>query len=186
MKKLALSALFVVMLFGSALAHDGAISLYTDETITVCNLPLGPFEQAIIGIYYVRDQGYDIGRAAEFRLEASNPSAIFIDPVWSPLLSASIGDVDNGISLAFSQCLGPDQAVAFIGTITVFWTDISTVTFTVRVVDHPTTQPPGINFTRCDPLNPMLTALGGTFVFNGSCNPGVQPKSWGAIKELYR
>lgn len=186
MKKLALSSLLIVMLFGSAVAHDGAISLYTDETITVCNLPLGPFEQTVIGIYYVRDQGFDIGRAAEFRLQSSNPSGIFIDSAWSPLLSASIGDVDNGISLAFSQCLGPDQAVAFIGAVTVFFADVSTVTFTVRVVDNPNAQPPGIKFTRCDPENTLLSALGGTFVFNGSCNPGVEPKSWGAIKELYR
>ena len=186
MKKLALGALLVVLLSGSALAHNGAISLYTDETITICNAAMEAYQSVTIGIYYVRDQGPDMGSAAQFKIASSNAAGMIVDAQWSPLLSGSIGQVDTGISLAFSQCLGQDQAVAYIGTITVFYADVTPVTFNIRVVEHPEPNPPAISITECDPLNPIVNVLGGWFVFNGSCNPGVEPQSWGAIKGLFR
>ena len=187
MKKLALSGLLVIMLFGSALAHNGALSLYIlDQTVLICNKDIGFLENAIISLYYIKDLGDDLGKAVEFKLLSSDPSGIFIGETWSTQITATLGDVDNGISLAASTCMGPGEDVVFIGDITVFYSNFTPTTFTVRVVDHPTTQPPGIFITLCDAGNTLQSVLGGTFVFNGSCNPGVQPTSWGAIKELYR
>jgi hypothetical protein len=111
---------------------------------------------------------------------------MYVDVQWSPFLSGSLGDVESGIALAFSQCLGQDQPVAYIGSVTIFYNDLTPVTFNIRVVEPPGAVPPGIAITECDPLNPIVNVLGGWFVFNGSCNPGVEPKSWGAIKDLYR
>lgn len=187
MKKLALSGLLVIMLFGSALAHNGALSLYImDGTVMICNKDIASDEIAIISLFYIKDLGEDLGRAVEFRLLSSDPLAFFVDAVWSSQISVPLGNVNDGISLTASTCMGVGETVVFIGDITVFYSNPSPATFTVRVVDHPLAQPPGIYITRCDPDNTLIAVLGGTFVFNGSCNPGVQATSWGAIKELYR
>lgn len=187
MKRLALSALLVIMLFGSALAHNGAISLYImDQTVMICNKDIGFLETATISVYYVQDLGYALGNAVEFRLISSNPSALFVAVTWVPEITVTMGDVDNGISLTGASCLGLGQSVVHLGDVDVFLADDQPTTFTARVVDHPGVLPPGIHITRCNPEQTQVTVLGGTFVFNGSCNPGVQPKTWSAIKELYR
>ena len=61
MKKLAMSALFLMLLFGSAVAHNGALSLYTDATIAICNSSIGSFETDTIKMFYVRGGGPDLG-----------------------------------------------------------------------------------------------------------------------------
>jgi hypothetical protein len=188
MKKLAMSALFVILLVGSAGAHNGALSLYTDATITVCNKAIASFETDTIRLYYVRDNGPDLGNAVEFRLETSIAEALFIGTEWNSQINNTLGDITSGISLTAAQCLGADASVVYIGSIFVMYTGFAfpAETFTVRVVEDPTSQPPAISITICDPFQTIQDVLGGTFVFNGSCNPGVQETSWGAIKELYK
>ena len=188
MKKLAMSALFVTLLFGSAVAHDGALSLYTDATIQVCNMNIGSFETDTIRMFYVRGNGVDMGKACEFRLEASTVDALFLGTEWSSQIVLTFGDILSGIALTGSQCLGANEAVVYIGAIYVMYTGFSfpPETFTVSVKEMPTSQPPAINITECNPDNTIRAVLGGTFVFNGSCNPGVKETSWGAIKSLYK
>ncbi|MGD1049021.1 MAG: hypothetical protein ABR899_09780 [Candidatus Krumholzibacteriaceae bacterium] len=187
MKKLALGVLLVMAFSGSAFAHNGALSLYTDQTISICDMTMGALETHTINMYYVKDQGVNLGNAVEFRLTASDPRAIFTNEAWNPLITLALGTVDGGISLTASNCLGGTENVTFIGGIDVFWADVSTPpTFTVNVVPDQTADPPGIYVLQCNGQQTRVSVLGGTFVFNGSCNPGVQPKSWGAIKDLYR
>ena len=188
MKKLAMSALFVMLLFGSAVAHNGALSLYTDASITVCNMNIGSFETDTIRMYYVRGSGVDLGQACEFSLAASTADALFLGTEWNSQIVLTFGDILTGISLTGSQCLGANESVVYIGAIYVMYTGFAfpPETFTVMVKEHPTTQPPAINITQCIPGNPIVSVLGGTFVFNGSCNPGVKETSWGAIKSLYK
>ncbi len=188
MKKLAMSALFVLLLVGSAVAHNGALSLYTDATIQVCNSDIGSFETDTIRMYYVRGTGVDLGKALEFRLEASTADALFLGTEWSSQVVLTFGDILSGIAVTGSQCLGTNESVVYIGAIFVMYTGFSfpPETFTVMVKENPTAQPPAINITECDPDNTIRAVLGGTFVFNGSCNPGVKETSWGAIKSLYK
>jgi len=186
MKKLALSALLVIMLFGSGLAHTGAISLYImDQTVMICNKDLGYLETATIGVYYVKDLGYDLGNALEFKLISSNPASYFGTVTWVPEITVIMGDIESGISLTAGACLGFGQDVVHVGDVDVFLADQPTL-FTVRVIDNPNAAPPGIHITRCDENQTQQTVLGGTFVFNGTCNPGVEPTTWSAIKELYK
>jgi hypothetical protein len=188
MKKLAMSALFVMLLFGSAVAHNGALSLYTDASITVCNMNIGSFETDTIRMYYVRGTGVDLGKACEFSLAASTADALFLGTEWNSQIVITFGDILTGISLTGSQCLGSDASVVYIGAIYVMYIGFAfpPETFTVMVKEHQTTQPPAINITECDPENTVRAVIGGTFVFNGSCNPGVKETSWGAIKSLYK
>jgi hypothetical protein len=186
MKKLAMSALFVMLLFGSAVAHNGALGLYTDASVTVCNMNIGSFETDTIRMYYVRDAGPNLGNAVEFRLEVSIADALFLGTEWNSQINVTLGDIINGISLTAPQCLGGNDPVVYIGAIYVMYTGFASETFTVMVKEDPTADPPGIFITECIVGNPVRTVLGGTFVFNGSCNPGVKETSWGAIKALYK
>lgn len=186
MRKLALLLAFAVLIPAAAFAHNGALSLYMDQTISDCDAPIGAFETVVIKMYYVKDQGYDLGNAVEFKLGLSTTAAIFTPPpTWNTLFTVTLGDIDNGISLAAGGCLGVGFNVVYIG-------DISVLNFgefgpfTCKVLAHPTSEPPGIYITRCDAYQTRTEVLGGTFIFNGVCNPGVETESWGAIKALYR
>ncbi len=189
MKKLAMSALFVLLLFGSAAAHDGALSLYTDATITVCSSVIASFETDTINMYYVRGTGANLGNAVEFRLEASIADAIFLGFEWNSQITVTLGDPLTGISLTGSNCLGGDEPVVYIGSIFIMYTGFASPPddrFTVMVKEDPAAQPPGIYITECLPSNPIKAVLGGTFVFNGSCSPSVKESTWGSIKALYK
>jgi hypothetical protein len=185
MKKVALSALFVVLFLGNAAGHNGSVSLFTDETIQVCNKALGYLETDTIGVYYVRDNGYDLGIGVEFKVESSSAQVNIIGWQWSELINNEIGNPNSGVSLAASQCIGGAENVAFIGFIYVFCSSPSPTRYTLHIVDNPDSQPPAINIVRCDVLE-LYPVIGGWFVFNGSCNPAVESKSWGAIKELFK
>jgi hypothetical protein len=193
MRKLALSVLAAMLLFsGTAAAHNGALSLYMtiadpgSPPSWVCHADIGMLETVAISLYYIKDQGQDLGKAAEFKLLSSDPAAIFISEAWSSLVQLTLGDVDNGISLTASQCMGAGETVVYLGDISVFYTAPAGAAFTVRVLPDPNSQPPDVYITACDPQNTLIGVLGGTFVFNGSCDPGVQTKTWGAIKELFK
>jgi hypothetical protein len=192
MRRLSLAVLFVAVLFTGAHAHNGAISLYTDETITKCDAVLQLYEMFDLNIYYVKDQGPDLGRAVEFRVLVSTGSALLQPATWSPKIVFSLGDPETGISLTAMECIGPGETVSYIGTIPVMNVG-DPDTFTVRVVKDPATLPaPSIRITGCDPENPLYEVLGGYFVFSGdplhpgSCNPAVRSRTWGSIKSLYR
>jgi hypothetical protein len=183
-----MSALFVVLLIGPAAAHDGALSLYKDQTLQVCSDGSAAFETDTIRMYYVRDNGSDLGNAVEFRLEISDAvNVVKLGEEWNSQFNTWLGDVMNGISATAAQCLGANEPVVYIAAFYFFNTDfMGGQYFTVSVKEDPGAQPPGIYITECLPGNPVKQVLGGTFVFNGSCDPGVTQTSWGAIKELYR
>lgn len=184
MKTLALAFFAFMALAVPAAAHDGALSLYTNQTITDCDLPSALFLTDTIRLYYVRGSGPDMGNAAEFRIEKSSLSVFFApSPTWSNLIVATLGDIENGISITAAGCLGVGEAVVYLGEIYVL-NGGEFGTFTVKVVNHPVSL--GILITRCEPLQPIHPVLGGTFIFNGTCNPAVEETSWGAIKSLYR
>ncbi len=189
MKKLAMSALFVMLLFGSAVAHDGALSLYTDASITVCSAAIAAFETDTISLFYVRGTGANLGNAVEFRLEASTVDALFLGYEWNSQIVVTLGDPLTGISLTGSTCLGGDESVVYIGSIYIMYTGFASPPddrFTVMVKEDPAAQPPGIYITECTPQNPIRQIIGGTFVFNGSCSPSVKESTWGSIKALYK
>jgi len=194
MKKLALSTLFIVLLCGSAVAHNGALSLYTTATsgeIGPCSGPIGSFETDTIRLYYIRDNGPDLGNAVEFKLEFSIVDALLLGSEWNSQFSVFLGDVLAGISATSSNCVGANESVVYIASFFVMYSGFAfpPETFTARIVQDPSPLPvnPAIlAITACVPGNPIVEVLGGTYVFNGSCNPGVTETSWGAIKELYR
>ncbi len=186
MKRLSIMVMSIVILFSLAYAHDGAISLYTDETATDCDANLNIFQSDTVYVLYIRDNGPQLGRALQFRLLSSTASLNVISEAWRPDMILTIGNVFSGISLTATDCLGAQQDNVYIGMVA-FLNVGDTDTFTVRVVDDPNAAPdPGIFITLCETGDPMYRVLGGTFVYNGSCNPGVEATSWGAIKSMYK
>lgn len=184
-----MGAILVALLFGSAYAHNGAVSLYTSASISTCSKTIAYLQTDTIGIYYVKDAGPILGHAVIFRMTLSNENAVITDVDWSSIFNVTMGDIESGISLGSASCVGSTSNVAYLGQVYIFWSDPSLPVpkFTANIVDYPDAVPaPGIYITICAAGNPKQLVLGGTFVFNGSCNPGVEPKSWGAIKELFK
>jgi hypothetical protein len=162
----------MITLSQTTLAHNGALGLYTDPTLTSCSAPIGPFEQYVIKMYYVRDAGPDLGNAVDFRLEASIPDALFLGTEWTTAIQVTLGDILTGISLTSSQCMGANESVVYIGAITIMYTGFNDAElFTIMVKEDPGAIPPGIFITECFPGNPTRSVLGETFVFNGNCPP---------------
>jgi len=186
MKRLSIVVVLLVVLFSVAFAHDGAISLFTDETATDCDTDVNLYQSFDVYVIYIKDNGPYLGKALQFKLEKSNPSGLNkINETWIPEIILTIGDVDNGVSLTASDCLGTSSETVYIGKVT--YLSLSNDSMTVKVVDDPNAAPdPGIFITLCEEGDPMYRVLGGTFVLNGSCNVAVEDKSWGAIKSLYK
>ncbi len=186
MRSLTLGILFVMVLGAPAFAHNGALSLYTDSGIGDCDLTSGMFVTDTIQLFYVRGSGPEMGNAAQFRIEKSSEMVLFTpDPEWTPLVNLTIGDIQSGIAITAAACLGSGMNIVYLGNIYVFnMTELGM--FTVKVVAYPLSVPPAINITICDPGQTVYSVLGGTFVFNGTCNPATEETSWGAIKSLYR
>jgi hypothetical protein len=186
MKKLALSALFLMLLFGSAVGHNGSLGLFAGPELNSCSAPIGNFGIDTVMMYYIRDAGPDLGKALQFRLDISTIEALPMGYEWNSQIVLELGSLTGGISITASQCLGGDQPSVYIGSIFMMNMGAQDLRFTVIVMEDPTAAPPGIYITECAVGEPMWTVLGGTFVFNGECSTGVEETSWGAIKELYR
>ena len=188
MKKLALAALFVVTCIGFAQAQTTAkLGLYADPSggLESCQATIDIFGTDSIYLYYVRGTGHDLGFGVEFKGVLSNSDAEFSPaPRWTNLIVLSMGDINNGIALVSSACMGVSQAYVWLGRIAVFYGgfDISTP-FTARILEHPETG--DIRIIRCDPQQTIDVVRGSWFVFNGICDLAVMPTSWGAIKSLY-
>jgi len=186
MKKLAI-VMTVLMVFSSvSFAHNGAISLYLDETPTDCDYDLAPFLFVDIYILHVKGDGPELGRAVQFRILSTSAALSIGNAEWNPATTLTLGSLTEGISISFGKtCLGQGNDVTYIGKFQVFNTGDSD-TARVKVVDDPTdVHNPGIYITLCEENDPKYRVLGGTFVINGSCDPAVEPKSWGAIKSMF-
>jgi hypothetical protein len=129
-----------------------------------------------------------LGPGVEFRMTISDDMAFITGVEWSASFNNSLGDIESGIALVGSACFSATDPVIYLGEVYIMLDYVVPApTFTANIVDHPDASPsPGIWITTCvTPGYPMARVLGGTFVFNGSCNPGVEAKSWGAIKSLF-
>jgi hypothetical protein len=184
MKKLAMSVLFLMLMFGSAVAHDGALSLFSDATMYACAGPIEAFVEDTVVMYYVRDAGPDLGNAVEFRMEFSVAEALIPSYEWNSLINLELGNIMTGLSLTAAQCLGSNEPTVYIGSIRVLYFGPDGARFTLTVKEDPAVQPPGIYITECVVGNPMWAVLGGTYVFNGTCDTAIKETSWGAIKAL--
>ena len=187
MKKLLSVLTLALLLTTQAFAHNGAISLYTDETPSDCDYDLALGLNTYLYVLYVKGDGPILGNAAQWRILISSPQIIIGTAEWRPEIVATLGGLETGISVTASSCLGnPAEDYTYIGRFTVI--NVGDVdTSTVKVVDDPTDpEKPGVYITICDPDNTKYEVLGGTFIINGTCDPAVEPKSWGAIKSMFK
>jgi len=183
-RTLLLAVLIAIFSVSAAAAHNGAISLYENAGLTDCDAYLQMFATDTVRVYYVRGQGPELGRSAEFMIDLSTTNALLTPPpVWTGSIILTVGLVESGIYLESSSCLGLGQNVVYLGMI--FVLNVGEYgTFYLSVVPHPASG--AIRIGLCDEANTKVSVLGGSFIFNGSCNIGVQETSWGAIKALYR
>lgn len=194
-------AIFIIAFFISPIkAHEGMLALYADPSPTSCQAILPELTMINLSLFYIRGDGPYMGIACEFRLVKSSDEIQISTPVFDESLGTVgyFGSLESGIMIAFHMgengwCFEEDYV--FLGTIPI--ANISDPdTFTVSVVDAPRgIQEPRIAITLCLEGSPAHTVIGGTFVFNGTCqspeNPfqtptTVQSSTWGAIRGLFR
>ena len=190
MKRTCVLFTLLVMLAAGAHAHDGMLALFTDAGVSDCDADLAPFEAMDVHLFYVRGDGPEMSGAFEFKLEASSAFIAFGMPTWHPAVEmGTLGSLEQGISVAASRWLGVDLYVVYLGAIPVINTGEEDE-FTVSIVEHPGSTPPGIYITLTDFNRSMYSVLGGTFVFNGTCSSplgeptATKSSTWGAIKGM--
>jgi hypothetical protein len=186
MKKLTLAAVILFVLTTSVSAHEGSIALYENETLTTCSVNPFPAGEYNVMILYVRGDGPEMGSAAEFKIVVSSALAIIQSVEWASYITLTLGDIFNGIAVTGQGCIGAGLNVLRLGTLNVLNLGDAT-RFTITVDEYPAgdPEPPaGIYITKCETGNPLHECTGGTFVFNGSCNPAAESSSWGAIKSI--
>lgn len=109
---------------------------------------------------------------------------------WSGAITVpNCADPFTICAAAAGACLGAGgENVIYLGTFSFIWLDFTTPpTFYIQVRENPEALPnPGVIISLCDDDDTPYLVQGGTFVFNGTCDPGVEPKSWSAIKDLYK
>lgn len=184
MKRLPLVGLFMLIMLGGAYAHEGALSLYTTIEINDCDWELGsgqPFDK--LNLYYVKGDGPDMGAAFEFKLEPSVSAGLsWFEPTWASQVEIVLGNLTEGYSGTATACIGVGESVVFIGNFA-FLNMTVEGPFNVKIIPHPVSGK--ILITLCELNDPKHEVLGGTFIFNGTCNYGAQESSWGAIKSIY-
>lgn len=198
MKKLALLASLLLLIGTAAGAHEGAICLYADTGLNSCSADIVPPAQggtgtAVLWLLYVRGDGVEMGKAAEFRVLCTSATVMFFAPTWEPYITLTSGTIPGNMTLSGDSNFGCGQDVVPLGNFTVF-NSADVDTFYVKVVDNPTSvSGPGIYITDCSSQNNEVKVIGGTFVLTGdpvlwpaNCNPAVETRSWGAIKDMYK
>ena len=197
--KLLFSILVVTLVVSPTRAHEGMIALYADQTASSCQVDLPEFQLINLSLFYIRGDGPRFGKVCEFRLLKSTDGIQFGSPIWGPEHGTvlTIGNLETGIAIGYHAGEGwcpPDEDTFFMGTIPVM--NISDPdTFTVSVVKTLECAPTcGIFTVSCVDGLIIYELIGGTFVFNGTCNSpedpfgtslGVESSSWGAIKKIY-
>jgi hypothetical protein len=198
MKRLGLFITLLLVVGTSAGAHDGAISLYADKDLNSCSMDVIPPTAGGSGtgdvwMLYVKDQGVEMGAAAEFRILCTSATVFFFAPAWEPYITLINATIPGNVSIAGTTQFGCGMDIVPLGSFTVYNAS-DPDTFYIKVVDNPDSfAGPGIYITACDPDNTEVKVIGGTFVLTGdpdlfpaNCNPGVEAKSWGAIKDMYK
>ena len=193
--KILLSVMILVLVFdGTALACDGILSLFADQSADKCSAELSCCQSVPMYLMYVRGDGPEIANGMAFKLEKSSAGAAFLEPQW-PGDFLQFGSLEDGIDVVVragdNWCSGA-ETVSYMGTIPVV-NFAETGEFTVKVVDSPYYG--GVIVTLCAPGYPLYHVTGGTFVFNGKCKSpedpygtllAIEQSSWGGIKSLYR
>jgi hypothetical protein len=186
MKRLTLSVVILCILATGSYAHEGSIALYVNETLTSCSIDPFPAGETQVMILYVRGDGPEMGNAAQFKVTVSSVLAIIQSVEWASYITLTLGDIFNGIAITGQGCIGAGLDVIRLGTLNILNLGDDT-RFTVMIDDYPAgdpSPPAGVYITRCATGNPLHECTGGTFVFNGSCNPASESSSWGAIKSI--
>lgn len=184
MKRLSTALILIIVLSTGALAHQGSIGLYTDQTATDCDAAIAPFTPYSIFIMYFRSDGGPNGIfALEFSIDIIGDWGFFGSPAWSPAVSITNGDIATGIAVSYSDCEGAGADYAWVGSIP--FTSLGATSGTIKVGPSTAYDLPIV--AMCDDMRTLAPVLGGYFTApDGSCDIGTEESSWGAIKSMYK
>ena len=188
MKKALLIAAAVMFVASSAFALPGTgyIGLFKDVTHntdpaanTVCAGPYGMIHCWIWALPSARGL-----QAAEFKINF--PAVALVQTtVKNPSITAELGTLANGISVAFGSCQMDWLWIYDLGIVILSPTPVIAK---IDIVEHPTTLPlPAIQFANCQlVLEPFIYLTPLYLCWVPDPGPlGVQETNWGAIKSLF-
>jgi hypothetical protein len=189
--------LFAALSCATAGAHEGMVTLFADQAGSDCDADLAPGQSIDLYLFYVRGDGPEIGACCAMRLLSSSPNIAMhsFSQAPPPGERLCIGNINDGISFCNHAGQGPwcetGKDVVFLGAITVM-NIFEEGPFTITIVGNPDEPNIHLAITTCDSACSKHAVIGGTFVFNGTCeNPeqgaplGTHDSSWGAIKTFY-
>ena len=181
MKKAMLLTAAILLFAGSAFAlpSEGYIGVYGDAAHavrTVCPAQYGQFGAWIWCLPSVNGL-----QAAEFKINF--PAVALVQTtVKNPSITAELGTLQNGISVAFGLCQMDWLWIYDLGIVILSPTPI---TQKIDIVPHPGTLPlPAIQFANCQlVLEPFIYLTPLYLCQDGPL--GVEETNWGAIKSLF-
>lgn len=175
MKKVLL-AVAMLMLATPVFAADGYVALYADANHSNCSVmnPGGFFPAEVWIWFFTPSLGV---QAAEYKLTA--PASVIVSTVTTNAdITASLGDVVGGISVAFGACQN--------GWV---WTQHVTCYLTMTAPDFIRIEPRpavGLQFASCELGFPIYPAtVLNHLALNQGCVVATENASWGAIKSLF-
>ena len=193
MKRVLLVGLMLLMA-APVLARNGAISLFTGSAGSFdCDMLLGAFQTGTIHIYWIKGEGPDLGNTAEFKLQKTSAQLTVLAPTWDARFTTVIGTLEGGISVGSNDCVGVGETYVHIGQFNLMNLGEPDTAW-LKVMPDPNALEPGyVYITLCDLQKTTYAVEGGWFLIDSSasepnptCSTAVIPRSWGAIKSLYR
>jgi len=181
MKKVLMLSLAIMMVAGSAMADH--IGIYADQQGVNC---VGSITPGVITSIYVLHVLDGTASASQFKVQ-DNSGLLNTGAATNPAFLA-IGTWNNGISLAYTNCLG-GPAITLI-TLSYLALSAPAPCLGLSIVPDPTEANGIVKIADCNYVE--LQATSGRFFFNGdeTC-PCVEPtateqSTWGKVKSLYR
>lgn len=172
-----LLVLCLLLLPARAAGQAGSLGVYANPSGTNCNV--SDVSPGLLPIYIVHT-----GTSGVIGSEFSAPVPACMPATWlsdeGP--AVSIGDSQNGISVAYGACLA---APVHVLTINLFAQGLTGPCCRYPVLAHPIN---GLNAVDCSQMK--LVAVGARHMVNadGSCECGRddEPSTWGKVKDAYK
>lgn len=177
--------MLLIMPFSGIRAQSGLLSIFSDTLMTSCCADIAQYEIVDMYLFYIREEGPELGPFFEFRIKSTSDAIIFITPQFLPGCQYA-GNYAKGFQVASSECLDSGYDYTYLGKIPVLnMGDPDTFMVSIEGRTYHD-QEPAIFVSYCDRHDNNYPVCGGSFLFNGSytyCNPvcPIRPRLSGVL-----
>jgi hypothetical protein len=167
MNKLLVILLVTIAPMEGALAQGGCIAIYSDSMMTSCCADIPPYGVVDLYLFYIREEGPELGPFFEFRIKSTTDDMYFLDPEFAAGCEYA-GMYSKGFHVLSDACLDSGSAHSYLGKIPVLnMGDPDTFTISIEGSTYPN-QEPAIFVSYCGRYDNRYPVCGGSFLFNGT------------------